>query len=637
MKGTLLKRSIIATLIFVFFFGNYPYSAKDSYAGGGTVSGVSVNYDLGSVEMHPAWTEEEVRLAYLSNLNIDEQNGVQLDKANSTLMYLDDNGQFVGIGDGSDQITSEREYYFAAAIIISDDFELPDKVKNTKKATKISDGLSDDFKVRINGASIPQLTYLYTNNKATKLWIYFKAPGVSTEKKIVSVTVDEDFKKIIPGNQKKYTATVRGYAPDMSVKWTLIGAEKGSTISDSGLLYVHKEETADSLTIVATSNYDNTKKYAFGVYINHDEVVDKVSVNASLGNVCLNPIFTQGEITKQIKSNIVNDTKGCTIVQEYTGLVSRQEGKAVYVIGENDENHVDTSKEYLIRVALSMEAGYTWPACLEDLNPNALYKAGTFISSMSFLFNNSSSKDYLVNYNQSKNLLILYVPVSIEKVNLKKLGNDLTISGVEDKVYIGREVTQSVKVTVGGYRLKEDVDFVISYEDNKNIGEAVIFINGIGCFEGTVSRTFKIKSEDSEQGNGSDKNGASQSRSNEWADGKWYDENGKQTYKATLQWKQDAYGWWVEDTNGWYPVSSWQKIDGKWYYFCSDGYMDYSEYRDGCWLGSDGAWVEAYSGGRWGYNEIGWWYQDSTGWYPCSQWLWIDGSCYWFNANGYME
>ena len=637
MKGTLLKRSIIATLIFVFFFGNYPYSAKDSYAGGGTVSGVSVNYDLGSVEMHPAWTEEEVRLAYLSNLNIDEQNGVQLDKANSTLMYLDDNGQFVGIGDGSDQITSEREYYFAAAIIISDDFELPDKVKNTKKATKISDGLSDDFKVRINGASIPQLTYLYTNKKATKLWIYFKAPGVSTEKKIVSVTVDEDFKKIIPGNQKKYTATVRGYAPDMSVKWTLIGAEKGSTISDSGLLYVHKEETADSLTIVATSNYDNTKKYAFGVYINHDEVVDKVSVNASLGNVCLNPIFTQGEITKQIKSNIVNDTKGCTIVQEYTGLVSRQEGKAVYVIGENDENYVDTSKEYLIRVALSMEAGYTWPACLEDLNPNALYKAGTFISSMSFLFNNSSSKDYLVNYNQSKNLLILYVPVSIEKVNLKKLGNDLTISGVEDKVYIGREVTQSVKVTVGGYRLKEDVDFVISYEDNKNIGEAVIFINGIGCFEGTVSRTFKIKSEDSEQGNGSDKNGASQSRSNEWADGKWYDENGKQTYKATLQWKQDAYGWWVEDTNGWYPVSSWQKIDGKWYYFCSDGYMDYSEYRDGCWLGSDGAWVEAYSGGRWGYNEIGWWYQDSTGWYPCSQWLWIDGSCYWFNANGYME
>ena len=119
--------------------------------------------------------------------------------------------------------------------------------------------------------------------------------------------------------------------------------------------------------------------------------------------------------------------------------------------------------------------------------------------------------------------------------------------------------------------------------------------------------------------------------------GKWYDENGKQTYKATLQWKQDAYGWWVEDTNGWYPVSSWQKIDGKWYYFCSDGYMDYSEYRDGCWLGSDGAWVEAYSGGRWGYNEIGWWYQDSTGWYPCSRWLWIDGSCYWFNANGYME
>ena len=125
------------------------------------------------------------------------------------------------------------------------------------------------------------------------------------------------------------------------------------------------------------------------------------------------------------------------------------------------------------------------------------------------------------------------------------------------------------------------------------------------------------------------------SYSDEWVNGKWYNSDGSQTYKATLSWKQDANGWWVEDSDGWYPKNQWQKIDGKWYYFCADGYMDYSEYRDGCWLGSDGAWVEEYYGGTWNLNSTGWWYSDSSGWYPANEWLWIDGVNYYFNVNGY--
>ena len=123
--------------------------------------------------------------------------------------------------------------------------------------------------------------------------------------------------------------------------------------------------------------------------------------------------------------------------------------------------------------------------------------------------------------------------------------------------------------------------------------------------------------------------------SNEWVDGKWYDQEGKQTYEGTLTWKNDENGWWVEDSAGWYPTSCWQKIDGKYYYFTESGYMDYSEYRDGCWLGSDGAWVEDYYGGHWCSNSIGWWYEDSSGWYPVSQYVWIDGTEYWFGADGY--
>lgn len=121
-----------------------------------------------------------------------------------------------------------------------------------------------------------------------------------------------------------------------------------------------------------------------------------------------------------------------------------------------------------------------------------------------------------------------------------------------------------------------------------------------------------------------------------YRDGCWLDENGN--YNPAYSngtWKCNSTGWWYED-NGWYPYSQWLKIDGYWYYFCDDGYMDYSEYRDGCWLESGGNWNEAYSLGQWHVNSTGWWYSDGD-WYPYSQYLWIDGTCYHFDGDGYWD
>ena len=66
-------------------------------------------------------------------------------------------------------------------------------------------------------------------------------------------------------------------------------------------------------------------------------------------------------------------------------------------------------------------------------------------------------------------------------------------------------------------------------------------------------------------------------------------------------------------------------------------YLDYSEYRDGCWLNGSGAWDESYSGGYWDSNSTGWWYIDGTGWFPKNQWLWIDGTQYYFDGDGYWR
>ncbi len=104
---------------------------------------------------------------------------------------------------------------------------------------------------------------------------------------------------------------------------------------------------------------------------------------------------------------------------------------------------------------------------------------------------------------------------------------------------------------------------------------------------------------------------------------------------VTGTWKEDEKGWWYSYSDNTYAKSKWLEINGHWYYFDASGYMDYSGYREGYWLGSDGAYNSNFKGGKWASNKTGKWYTDASGWYPVSQWLKIDGKYYYFNKDGY--
>lgn len=58
---------------------------------------------------------------------------------------------------------------------------------------------------------------------------------------------------------------------------------------------------------------------------------------------------------------------------------------------------------------------------------------------------------------------------------------------------------------------------------------------------------------------------------------------------ASAEWKSDSNGYWYTEGNSW--SVGWRQIDGKWYYFESNGYMAHDTIIDGYALGSDGAWV----------------------------------------------
>ena len=76
------------------------------------------------------------------------------------------------------------------------------------------------------------------------------------------------------------------------------------------------------------------------------------------------------------------------------------------------------------------------------------------------------------------------MPVDISGISEESIG------GIETSyVYSGKDITP--KVTIEG--MEENQDYIVSYSNNRNVGTATITINGIGCYCGSITRTFQIE------------------------------------------------------------------------------------------------------------------------------------------------
>ena len=67
------------------------------------------------------------------------------------------------------------------------------------------------------------------------------------------------------------------------------------------------------------------------------------------------------------------------------------------------------------------------------------------------------------------------------------------VTGVENKVYNGYYQKQkNIKVVLDGKTLKEGTDYKLSHYGNKNVGTAKVTITGIGDYERSIVKTFKV-------------------------------------------------------------------------------------------------------------------------------------------------
>ena len=81
-------------------------------------------------------------------------------------------------------------------------------------------------------------------------------------------------------------------------------------------------------------------------------------------------------------------------------------------------------------------------------------------------------------------------PEKAKKANI----NDAVVTGIVDKPYTGRAVTQpDFKISYNGKKLLRNIDFSVKRINNRNIGTATIEIIGKGIYTGKKSIDFEIK------------------------------------------------------------------------------------------------------------------------------------------------
>lgn len=137
--------------------------------------------------------------------------------------------------------------------------------------------------------------------------------------------------------------------------------------------------------------------------------------------------------------------------------------------------------------------------------PDQLYTGSAITPSVTVTVNNITliqNIDYNVSYSNNRNAGTATVTVTGRgnytgsrtttfRILAKNIAN-ATISSIDTQRYTGRDVCPSVTVQIGSVVLVKNVDYTLTYQDNRSPGTASVTVNGAGTYTGSKTVTFKI-------------------------------------------------------------------------------------------------------------------------------------------------
>ena len=305
-------------------------------------------------------------------------------------------------------------------------------VEVTDRMGYTGQALTPDVKVRVNGKALV---------KDTEYTVSFEG---------------QDRK---PGQQIDITVEGKGNYTGTVIKHTNI-IEKMKQGLSFATATVNKKYTDSKFTIVLTHNVGD------GVISYKSSNTNVVKINSKTGEATIVGVGNAEIIATASETNLYKQTE-----TKYTLNVRKADYDTSKIKFENMAFPFDGKSHSIVANGIPTGVRVTY-------TNNEKTDVGTYQVTASF------TGDY-AHYNSIPNR------TAVLKITNKNIANS-TVSGIKDKTYTGKNLTQSLVIKDGNTTLKEGIDYTVAYNSNKKIGIATITIIGKGNYAGIITRTFKI-------------------------------------------------------------------------------------------------------------------------------------------------
>ena len=302
---------------------------------------------------------------------------------------------------------------------------------------------------------------------------------------------------------KDATCGAEGYTGDTYCASCNALLEEGKTIAATG------KHTWDDGKVTKEPTYEENGEKTFTCTVcgeTKTEIIEKlIRPDLKDGTITLSPSSFTYNGKAQTPEVTVQDAQGNPLEEgtDYKVVYANNVNvgtATVTVTGQG--NYTGTLKEtFKINSASISGATVTLAAISYTYDGTAKKPTVTVKSGSTTL---KSGTDYTVSYKNNINVGTATVTVTGKgnytgtasgktfKINAASIAN-ASVTGISDKTYTGKAITQSPKVKLGSTTLKSGTDYTVSYKNNTNAGTATVTITGKGNYTGTVNKKFTIK------------------------------------------------------------------------------------------------------------------------------------------------
>lgn len=477
------------------------------------ITAVKTNLDDVSLKVGEKATTEDFSLA----INVKNQWGYQKDCVientctakieDETIASLSDDGVITGLKSGTTKIRVSNPFGddFYRTITVEEGTESkddnttnPDVGKTDISVEPIADqiytgsALMPDVVVKAGSKVLVKdvdYTVLYSNNtnvgiasvKVTGKGTY--EGSYTTNFKIVSCAIGQ----AVCSRIADQTYTGNAIQPSFTVTYNNKTLVKGTDYTVS----FKNNVNIGTATVIITGkgNFEGNKEITFKITEPSDISVDEIADQTYTGSA-LKPEVVVKAGTKVLKKSVD------------------------YYVSYRDNTNVGTATAKIIGRG-NYKGSYTTtfkivPCAISQVTIREIadktYSGKKIEPYIKLIYKNKSLKrgtDYTVSYDNNIDVgtatatitgIGNFMGTTAVSFKIVKGTSKIKVSAISNQTFTGTEITPAVSVKEGTKKLTKDVDYKVSYANNINVGTATVTVTGIGSYDGTARKTFRIVS-----------------------------------------------------------------------------------------------------------------------------------------------